>query len=375
MTVISPKCPSQEWVGNFFVKSLVQAAAYHIDVEPAVKVKLDQNESPWDWPEALKKKILDEVGKKAWNRYPSPNLNELNEMLAAYCHVPPSCIVTGPGSNYLIALLLDNVSKGMKGRLVIPRPSFALFELHSKFAGIDYDVWPLTADLEYSLETLPSSIPAGSVILVASPNNPTGSFMSEAMLEELLVRHPDSLIVADEAYHEFAGSSFVGLLARYSNLLIIRTMSKTMGAAGIRLGFLIGSPGLIEQLTKPRLPYILNHFAVQAAIAVLRDQETREFIKRNVEEVKHQRDLMWEALAALAPKVGFEVKKSMANFFLLRWKDDSRRKKVYESLMLKGILVRDVSKGHMLSGCLRVTVGSAEENKAFLTALDQLSFE
>ena len=369
MDPIKPKAPDESWLESYFVKSLRAVGPYHIDALEHVQIKLDQNESPWDWPDNLKTKILAAVGAKPWNRYPNPFVGELNQLLGAYTGVAAENILTGPGSNYLITLLLDTMTRTMTGRLVILQPSFSLFELHAKYTGLDYDVWPLDKDLEYSALTLPD-LKDGSIVLFASPNNPTGSSMPHGMLEQLLSRYPKVLFVADEAYHEFAGSSFVNLLADHSNLVILRTMSKTMGAAGIRLGYLIGSQALVSQLAKPRLPYLLNHFVVEAAIAVLRDKETQAFIAANIAEIRTQREKTYTELVRIGARQGFKVKYSAANFFLLQWPETKQAIDVYLSLKSRGILVRDVTGGAGLAGCLRITLGNDAENKALIAALE-----
>ena len=292
----------------------------------------------------------------------------MNALLGAYAGVAPQHILTAPGSNYLIALLLETMTKTMSGRLVILRPSFSLFELQAQYVGIDYDTWLLDEELEYSLATLPELKP-GSIVLFATPNNPTGSALPHGMLEQLLTSYPKVLFVADEAYHEFAGSSFVELLADHANLVILRTVSKTMGAAGIRLGYMLGSAELIAQLAKPRLPYLLNHFVIEAVTALLQDRVTQDFIAANIEEIRRQRERTFAALSAIGARKGFKVKDSAANFILIKWPDNQAAARCYLTLQSRGILVRDISKGAMLTGCLRVTIGSAEENHALLAAM------
>ena len=125
--VITPKNPSQDWLGSYFLPGLLEAKAYAIDT-PEVSIKLDQNESPWDWPMPLKEKILSTVAKKEWNRYPESMGEELHRLLGEYVNVPADCLLTSPGSNVLIPLVLDAMGRNTKGKVVIARPSFALLK-------------------------------------------------------------------------------------------------------------------------------------------------------------------------------------------------------------------------------------------------------
>ena len=234
--IIEPKVPGDSWASGYFNPSLRSAMGYKLNDPEGITVKLDQNECPFDWPEPLKKRVLEGVLKQQWNRYPEPHGEHFHKLLADYVGVPRDCLITGPGSNTLIPLLIDSMGKTRKGKLVIARPSFALFEAQCKYSGVDYEPWTLSKNFEYKIDNLPD-LPEGSMVIFANPNNPTGSSIPNDLLRELLERNPKSLFVADEAYYEFAGESCVSLLKDYDNLIIMRTFSKTMGSAGIRIGY------------------------------------------------------------------------------------------------------------------------------------------
>lgn len=364
---ITPKSPEQSWLESFFCPTLVQAKAYSIDT-PKVKYKLDQNESPWDWPVELKQQVLEAVTKRQWNRYPETLGDTLNEMLAEYVGVPKSCVLTGPGSNLLISLVFDAIGRQLKGKVVLARPSFALFEMHCRYAGIPYETWDLNESLDYDISALPE-LPPGSLLVFASPNNPTGNSLAKKDLETLLKQNPQSYILADEAYYEFDKEPFTDLLEVYPNLMIMRTLSKTMGAAGVRLGYLLGSEELIGQLTKLRLPYLLNHFAMEAAIFLLGSDDMKAFVKKNIDNVVNERVRVHKALEQLSSGKGLWAKQSSANFLLLKFESQAYCDRVYNKLVEHGILVRDISAGPGLAGCLRMSIGQPHENDAFIEAV------
>jgi histidinol-phosphate aminotransferase len=364
--IIEPKQPEKKWLEQFFHPGLLAAQAYHIDT-PNVQIKLDQNESPSDWPGDFKDRILAKVRERSWNRYPEPYGDELHELLGDYVGVPADSLLTGPGSNMLIGLILDSLTQKMPGKVVIARPSFSLFEMHCRYTNVPYETWDLDDQFEYRLERLPE-LPEGSLVIFASPNNPTGSFLAKDDLKTLLERNPKSYFLADEAYFEFNDEPYAELLADYSNLLILRTLSKTMGAAGVRLGYALGASSLIHELRKVRLPYLLNHFGMEAAKVILREPEMQEFVRRNVDNVRQERDSLYEGLKACSSREGFWVKNSKANFLLIRFAEPSRAQHAYQALIDRGILVRNISGGPGLAGCLRVSIGTPDENQALLAA-------
>jgi histidinol-phosphate aminotransferase len=378
-TVIQPARPSQAWVESFLSHSITKTAPYKIDT-PVVAIKLDQNESPWDLPPKLKQQILDKLAGYAWNRYPTAFGDEIAAKLASYLGVAPHAILLAPGSNYLISLVLTVFGKGFikhpsehrGGKLVIARPSFPLYESHCQYDGIPYETWDLDDDLEYDLSKLPK-LTDGSMVIFASPNNPVGNVLPRKTLEGLLRAHPTTLFVGDEAYVEYASEPYTELLAQYPNLLLLRTFSKTMGAAGVRIGYVLGAPEYIEPLRKMRVPFLLNYFALACAEVLLEGQEMKDHLTQIQQNALRERSRVHAALAAEASRLGYAVKKSEANFLLVRWADHEKAQATYQHLVNTGILVRNVSRGPGLAGCLRVTLGNEQENDALIGCFRQLS--
>ena len=360
--------PGAEWASGYFAPTLVQARSYHIDT-PQVAIKLDQNESPVDWPIEYKRRVCDALIERPWNRYPTPYPVQLAEMVARYAGVPShENLILGPGSNYIITLVMDALCHRLKGDVVITRPSFPLYENHAAYSGIPYKTWELNGNLEYDLALIPDLRP-GSVVLFASPNNPVGNSLSSKDLDTLLHRHPDSIFVADEAYFEFSDDPYTPLLSKHGNLLILRTFSKALGAAGVRLGYVMGAKTLLDQIRKLRLPYLINQFALVAASMVLESQEMGAFFEKTVEMIKTERDRVFNSVKALSAEGGFAVKPTQANFILLRWPNSDAAGRVYQGMISRGVLVRNVSGAPSMAGCLRVTISNQQENDHFLRAL------
>ncbi len=347
--------------------SLLAAESYSIDT-PKVSVKLDQNENHSDLPLALKERVVKKLLEKPWNRYPSAFPDDLHALISKHAGVPAECIITTPGANLLLTIIMNAFIKNLPGKVVIARPSFPLYEDHCRYEGVAFESWNLTADFEYDLNALPK-LPNGSFVVFATPNNPTGTVLKKSMFVELLSRHPESFFLADEAYVEFADEDYTDLLAQFPNFMIVRTFSKTWGAAGVRLGYGMGSAELIKHLKKLRLPYLLNTFTLTAAAEILTDAELKNLMKQNVAKIVRERDQIYEDLNTALGKRGIMVRKSQANFLLLKWPSPETCLAAYQKLIASGILVRNVSRSPGLAGCLRITVGNADENLKLVAAL------
>jgi histidinol-phosphate aminotransferase len=362
--------PELGFLKQFVHPSLIETKGYHIDVLQA-GIKLDQNESPWDWPEDVKDKVLARLKAMSWNRYPSPFADELVQVIAKKLDVERRHIMVTPGSNYLIALVLQTLTKKIKGKTVLARPSFALYESHCKYEGIPYETWDLDENLEYDVAKLPS-LPAGSMVVFASPNNPVGNVLPRDTFERLLAEHKDTLWVADEAYCEFSDQPYTPLLAKYPNLIILRTFSKTLGAAGVRLGYVLGSATVIDLLKKPRVPFLINQFTLAACMEVLENPKMAAIFDDIVKNAIKSRNFLVQELEKVSDRLKFKVKESEANFVLVRWPNSELSSRAYQQICASGVLVRNVSGAPGLQGCLRISVGKPEENRALVDAFARL---
>ena len=344
------------------IKPAVRAvAAYTLSARRA-PVKLNQNENPYDVPEAIKRRVIERALQRPWSRYPDFDPQELLEALAGFSGWRADGILAGNGSNELIeAALLVTVGEGT--RVVVPEPTFTLYALLTRMLGGQVVGVPLGRDLEYDAAALSAARRRAQapVTIVCSPNNPTGGVLPLGDLARLLAE-ADGLVIVDEAYHEFAGQSAVPLLADHPNLIVLRTFSKAMGVAGLRLGYLLAAPEIAQEVNKARLPYNLNFFSQAAALAVL---EQAPAFGEVVGRLIAMRDRLALDLAALP---GVRVFPSRANFILFELSGHEPRR-VFDDLYARGVLVRDVSAYPRLERCLRVSVGTEEENATLLRAL------
>ena len=341
--------------------SVRSIAAYTLAAREAV-VKINQNENPYDVPEGFKRRVLDLALSRPWSRYPDFDPKELVERLAKFSGWKADGILAGNGSNELIeALLLVTVGPGT--RVIIPEPTFTLYALLTKILGgeaIRVALWP---ELEYVPEELRKVRRelAAPITIVCSLNNPTGGILPAEEVSRLC-EDADGLVVVDEAYHEFSGQSVVPLLERHPNLIVLRTFSKAMALAGLRLGYLLASPEIVREVNKARLPYNLNFFSQAVATAALDDWDS---LRGNVDKIVASRE---DLLYRLYRVPGVRPFPSKANFILLELLE-ADPKTVFESVYRRGVLVRDVTSYPRLQRCLRVSVGSEPENEAFLSAL------
>jgi histidinol-phosphate aminotransferase len=344
------------------IKPAVRAvAAYTLSARHA-PVKLNQNENPYDVPERIKRRVVERALQRPWSRYPDFDPQELLDALARFASWRADGILAGNGSNELIeAALLVTVGEGT--RVVIPEPTFTLYALLTQVLGGRAVRVPLGPDLEYDAEAIAAARRAAQapVTIVCSPNNPTGGVLALDALARLCAE-ADGLVIVDEAYHEFSGQSAVPLLAEHPNLIVLRTFSKAMGVAGLRLGYLLAAPEIVREVNKARLPYNLNFFSEAAALAVL--DEAPAF-GQVVGRLIAMRDQLARDLAGLP---GVRVFPSRANFILLELSGRAPRR-VFDALHARGVLVRDVTAYPRLERCLRVSVGNEEENAALLRAL------
>lgn len=340
-----------------------QLSAYTLAARAAA-VKLDQNENPFDPPESVKRRVVERALGRSWSRYPDFVPGELLERLARFSGWRRDGVLAGNGSNELIqALLLVTVAPGT--RVLVPEPSFALYALLTRLLGGERVPAPLGPQLEYDAAALRRlRLETGAPLtIVCSPNNPTGGTLATEAIAGLC-DDADGLVVVDEAYHEFARASAVPLLRDHPNLVVLRTFSKAMALAGLRVGYLLAAPELVREIDKARLPYNLNFLSQAAALAALDEAEA---LQATVERLIGLRERLFVELGRIP---GVRPYPSQANFILFELeRADPRR--VFEAVHARGVLVRDVSGYPRLQRCLRVSVGSDSENEAFLAALRQ----
>lgn len=352
---------SNDFINKIIKKGVINNKEYTL-TPIETPIKLNQNESPFDIPLDMKKRILDKMLVSKWNIYPDFIPDSLYSKMAAYLGVDKENILIGNGSNEMIMTVLASiVETGTK--VVIPTPTFAVYGLlSSNFNGEIIKV-PLKPDMSFDIDRIvEESKFEGSVTVLCSPNNPTGAAATKADLIKV-IENSSGLVVVDEAYIQFGGETLIGDLGRYPNLIILRTFSKAFGLAGLRLGCMIGEKNIITQFSKVKLPYNLNILNLIALEEVL---ERPEFVARNVEVILKQKEFMESELKKIRQ---IQLFHSDANFFLFRVE---RSNFVFDELVKRGVLIRNYSSSVGLENCLRVSVGSENEVKIFIESLKDI---
>lgn len=327
-------------------------------------VKLDAMENPYGLPDALKMELGQRLGQLPLNRYPASRVDFLRTKLMEYVQLPTGYdLMLGNGSDELISLLaiacdLPNAS------ILAPVPGFVMYAMSAQLQGLTFHGVPLTAEFELDemamLEAIQTHQPA--ILYLAYPNNPTANLWDEGVMDRLIQyqgKH-GGLVVIDEAYQPFASKSYLSKIQQYPHLLLMRTLSK-FGLAGVRIGYLLGTQTLIAEINKVRPPYNISILNAECAIFALEHQDV---FAAQAREICSQRSSLLSRLSAM-PNV--KVYPSEANMILVRVPNADS---CFERLKAEGVLVKNVSKmHHLLHNCLRLTVGTPDENAQLLSAL------
>lgn len=349
-----------------FKKSVVDLAGYISPPQREYKVKLNQNESPFDVPQYLKNELAEAAKSLQWNRYPLNESPMLMEKLAHRHNVRPEHIVLGNGSNQLFQTLLTATIAAGDAVISTP-PTFSLYDLYATVydAKMVHILQPPGAPypVEQVLDAIAHNRP--KLLLVCSPNNPTGGEIDLSIVDQLC-RVSRNIVFFDEAYGEFSEQSVIPLLEEHENLLISRTFSKAFSLAGLRFGYFIGRENVIAQLRKVNIPYNINLFTELVALRLL-DNESE--MQAHVTYLKHERDRVAAAMFCIEGLTAFP---SAANFILFK---GVAGLDLFQSLKQHGILVRDVSSYPLLAGHQRVSMGFQDENDYFLETLQQIMHE
>lgn len=308
---------------------------------------LDANENPYNAP---------------YNRYPDPLQTELKNKLFAIKGVKPQHLFLGNGSDEPIDLVIRAFCEPGQDNIVAIDPTYGMYEVAAGVNGVEYRKVPLSDDFEMDAEALLAVADERTkLIFLCTPNNPTGNSLSRSEVFKVLTRFP-GIVIVDEAYNDFSGEpSFTKDLATFSNLVIFQTFSKAWGSAGIRLGIAFASKEIIDVLNKIKYPYNINQLTQEKALHILDGAET---VKTWVTILLNEREKLRQTLETL-PCVR-KVYPSDANFLLVRVDDADA---AYRHLVAKGVIVRNRNTVTLCRGCLRVTIGTPQENELFVEAL------
>ncbi len=319
--------------------------------------KLDAMESPFPLPDNLISQYLAYLTNVELNRYPAPKALELQKTLRDLMGIPDHFgILLGNGSDELIQLLALACNTG--DTVLSVEPSFVMYDIISKFTRINYKGVELDEKYEIDIETTLASINKYNpkIIFIAYPNNPTGNAFSREHIVNIIDTAKDSLVVLDEAYYAYAEDSFLQDINNFPNLVLLRTVSK-IGFAGLRLGLLIGNKDTVEQLDKVRLPYNINTLTQVSANFLLQEKDE---INKNATTIISERAYLSDNMNAIGELF---VYPSQANFILFK---APKAEGLFEHLKDNGVLIKNLSKSNRLTNCLRVTVGTREQNKQFI---------
>lgn len=343
-------------------EDLKSLSAYTVP-EASVAVELDSNESPWNIPEAIVEDIRRALTGFEFNRYPDMNAALLREALARLYGLNRENVLVGNGSNEVILNLLLAFG-GPKRSAVTFEPTYTMHPIISRISGTHNVDLKLKADFSIDATQAVKHIRERrpSIIFVTSPNNPTGNSTSREVIARLL-EAGDALVVADEAYGEFASVSSVDMIGSYPNLVVVKTFSKAFRMASLRVGFALAGEAVLEAVTKVKMPYNLNAFSQLAAARLI---ERRELLREGIDAIIHERERVYNELKGMK---GIRAYPSEANFIL--FKTEIEANEVFEDLLAEGVLVRNFSHKKGLANCLRVTIGTAEQNDEFLAALKE----
>ncbi len=353
-------------------------AAYHVPQPPQVRAKLDANELPFALPPELRARLGAVLGEVPLERYPDPNARELRALVARQLGVGGDQIVFGNGSDETIAMLVaafaeprrahdHGIGRARPAAVLYPTPTFVYYRLAAIARGVEPIEVPLTATFELDEDAIERAIETHrpSVVFLALPNNPTGTLWRMDYAAELAARHRDIAVLSDEAYAAYSGRTNLPHLAAHPNLIVMRTLSK-VGMAGVRVGFTVSSPAIATLLEKLRPPYNVSALDQRAALFLL--GELKDWCDARASAVVRERARLAAGLARL-PRT--EVFPSEANLVLVRF-GAGRATQIWQSLADRGVLVRNFDKAGPLEGCLRITVGTPDENKLLLDALAEL---
>lgn len=345
---------------KYFKPEVLRVKGYHL-TKRAATIKLDQNENPLGFPDFLKEKFWQRARQLDWERYPDFQMERLTARIAEYAQLPAENVLVGNGSNSLIQALLT-VVLGPSDRCIVPEPTFTLYGLFGKMLGAEVISCRLhEEDFSLPMKQMLAAArePRAKLLVLCTPNNPTANSFPLAQLRELLQAFP-GLVVIDEAYQEFSSQDAKPLLAEFENLIILRTFSKALALAGMRVGYMMAAPEICEEVRKARLPYSVNLFSETAVMVAL---DEIAYLKEQVRAIIAQREIL---LPALREFRNLCVYPSDANFILVRAQNGAA---LFEHLLRDGILVRDVSSYPGLENCLRISIGTKEQNQRLLESL------
>lgn len=350
---------------NYSIRPGYEALKPYQTEEPNFMVKLDANERPCNLPTAVWKQVCSRLGTAAFNRYPDIGTKELCRLIADSFNLESEQVLIGNGSSEILFTVCQTFG-GSNRPIIFPYPSFSMYEVYATLADSPVIKVSLEKDFSLDIDNVISAAKQATLVILCNPNNPTGLTMKLEDIERI-VAEVNCPVVVDEAYYEFFGESALPLLAKYPQLIIVRTFSKAYGLAAARVGYMLASKEMVKTIGAVMLPYHVNSLSLVAAQVVWSMQD--EF-KAAINQIIVERERIFSTLAALK---NIEVYSSQANFLLFKVLPDSfiNAATLRGALAQRGIGIRGFSTLELLD-CLRVTVGSSQENTLFIEAITSI---
>ena len=331
-------------------------------------LNLGSNEFPYPPPKTVQAAIQDEISKV--NRYPDPLSRELKEKLCEYVGLSKTNISVGNGASEVLDTICK-ITLNPLDKVVIPVPTYSMFIFLSMLrdASLEF-VDTERSKFEVRVGDVIKASEDAKLLFLCSPNNPTGKVIKREDIIKI-IENTRAIVVVDEAYYEFSKETVAHEIERFDNLIVVRSMSKFFGLAGLRLGYALAGQDIIKLLEKARLPFNVNRIAQRAAVEALDEQNWFEKITG---EISQERESVIEKINRIK---GFKALPSRTNFLLVKLPDKMRAQDIVEELFRKGIIVRDVTGIHGLTGLkcdhIRITIGRREENRRLISALQEIA--
>lgn len=323
-------------------------------------ILLNRNEAPFDLPKNLKQKIAETLINQEWNRYPSMFGTELKQNIAKHCNLPVEQVFIGTGSSGLIQVLISIYQNTCK-RIVFPNPSFELFNLCGNIYELEKVPWNVNSQMQYDYNNFPGQ--DGTIYIMCHPNNPTGDLLDSDFLETQIKNEPNSIFIIDEAYIEFSGKSLSHLVNSYTNVIVVHTLSKAIGLAGIRLGWGICHKKTASFLAKNEVPYRLNHFNMTIGNYIFKNYNRH--INPIVKQIVSERETLYNNLTFLFKGTANKVYPSEANYLLIQTDINH----FIEDLEQRNIRIARVKN---FPTHYRITIGTQEQNDCLVNEISKI---
>ena len=329
-------------------------------------IKIDANENVFIEPIWMQEQLRKCASKFTVSRYPDPLYIETRKCLADYFNLDYEEIIVGNGSDDIFMTIfhafIDN-----KSEVLVAEPTFPMYKFFTEILGAKYSYVLLNDDFSLDIEKLLSKVTSNTkLMIISSPNNPTGNTFPTNKIKQL-IENFEGIFILDEAYAAYSDVSLIDWIRRYNNLIVIRTFSKSLGLAGLRVGIMAVNKELANILRPLQIPYSFNIVAQYLVPQLLKE---KEYFLKKIEEVKEEREFLFSKLNEIE---GLKVYPSKTNFLLVRiLKNGLTAEKVCRELLKNGIIIRDRSKVPLLSNCIRITIGTREINLKLIKELKRV---